>query len=243
MSSEYFPKSYPIAEKTKKLGQLFLNDLAHSKYYYNFCWQGIPIIQYPQDIIALQMIIWETKPSLIIETGFAKGGSAILYSFLMSAYLEKPKVISIDIDFRDESLSRFYLNKYSSFVDLVSGSSVDCKIFDLVKSKIKLDDKVMVVLDSDHTHSHVLQELNFYSDLVTENCYLVVLDTGIEDMPNKFFFDRLWGKGNNPKTAVLEFLEKRKDFIVDKKIEESVVITSAPSGFLRKISSAKSEFG
>jgi cephalosporin hydroxylase len=146
-----------------------------------------------------------------------------------------PQVISVDIDLRRDSLVEFEQHPFRKYVSLVAGSSIALDTFEVVKSLLRDTSRVMVVLDSDHTHDHVLQELKLYSSIVSTNCYLVVLDTGIEDMPDEFFNNRPWGKGNNPKTAVHAFLKENTKFIIDRKINDEIVISSAPDGFLLKV--------
>ncbi|MCG2775342.1 MAG: cephalosporin hydroxylase family protein [Desulfobacterales bacterium] len=205
------------------------------KYSYNFSWLGRPIIQYPQDMIALQEIIWQVKPDLIIETGIAHGGSIIFYASLLELLGGNGQVFGIDIDIREHN--RVEIEKHPMFkrITMIEGSSVDEKIAEQVHTVAKDKKRIMVFLDSMHTHDHVLKELQLYSPLVTKGSYLVVFDTVIEDMPEDFFPDRPWGKGNNPKTAVWEFLKTNDRFAVDKEIENKLLITVAPDGYLKRI--------
>lgn len=228
------------AESVNKLKDLNKQDISADlfqlKYTYNFDWLGLPIIQYPQDIIALQEIIWKTKPDVIIETGVARGGSAIFYASMMHLLNKNGKVICIDIDIRDHNRKSIEEHSFYSYINLIEGSSIDQKIIDQVKSIVKEGDRVMVVLDSNHTHDHVLKELELYGPFVTKDCYCVVLDTIVEDLPNHLFNDRPWGVGNNPKTAIRDFMNANKRFEVDESISNKLVLSSAPSGYLKCIS-------
>ena len=220
----------------KKLGIDFIDKTLESKYSYNFNWLGIPIIQYPQDLVAMQEIIWETKPDLLIETGIAHGGSLIFYASLFEI-IGNGHVLGIDIDIR--SHNKLNIEHHSMFkrITMIEGSSTSDMIVNQVKDFTKNKGKVMVVLDSNHSHEHVSKELELYSSLVSENCYLVVFDTIIEDLAEGGvgFPDRPWGKGNNPKTAVYEFLKQNPNFIIDKNIENKLLITVAPSGYLKRV--------
>jgi cephalosporin hydroxylase len=209
------------------------------KYSYHFTWLGRPIIQYPQDMIAMQEIIWEVKPDLIIETGIAHGGSLIFYASmleLLSACRERDgHVLGIDIDIRDHN--RIEIERHPMFkrITMFEGSAISPEMIDKVISFVKPYKTVMLVLDSNHTHDHVLAELKAYSPLVTKESYCVVFDTIVEDMPTGSFPDRPWDKGNNPKTAVWEFLKQNDNFEIDKNIENKLLITAAPDGYLKRI--------
>lgn len=237
--------------------------LANSaKYSYHFEWLGRPIIQYPQDIIAMQEMIWSVKPDLIIETGVAHGGS-LIFSASMLALLDmsdaiengdtfnptdsKRKVVGIDIDIRAHNRVAIEAHPMASRIQLIQGSSIDPDVVAQVKRFTKDYKRVMVCLDSNHTHEHVLAELEAYAPLVSVGSYCVVFDTVIEDMPSDMFQDRPWGKGNNPKTAVQEYMRYLKEegrkasdsellqLEVDFSIEHKLLITVAPNGFLKRI--------
>ena len=205
------------------------------EYSYHFTWLGRPIIQFPQDIIAMQEIIWQVKPDLVIETGIAHGGSLIFSASMLELLGGDGQVLGIDIDIREHN--RVEIEKYPMYkrIAMIEGSSIDDKIAGKVYDFAKGRKRVMVFLDSMHTHDHVLRELQLYSPLVTKGSCLVVFDTVIEDMPEDFFPDRPWCKGNNPKTAVWEFLKKNNRFEIDKSIENRLLITVAPDGYLRCI--------
>jgi cephalosporin hydroxylase len=210
----------------------FIKSCKH-KYSYNFNWLGRPIIQFPQDIIAMQEIIWRVKPDLIIETGIAHGGSLIFYASILELIGENGRVLGIDIDIREHN--RVEIEKHPMFkrITMIQDSSIDEKIVQQVYDFAKGKKRILIILDSNHTHEHVLRELQLYSPLVTKDSYLVVFDTVIEDMPEDFFPNRPWGKGNNPKTAVWEFLKTSNRFEIDKEIENKLLITVAPDGYLK----------
>ena len=212
----------------------FLATCQH-KYSYNFTWMGRPIIQYPQDMIAMQEVIWQVKPDLIIETGIAHGGSLIYYASLLEMIGGSGRIIGLDIDIREHN--RIEIEQHPMFkrIDLIEGSSIDPQIADRVYKAAIGKQKILVVLDSNHTHEHVLTELNLYAKLVTKDSYLVVFDTVVEDMPSEFFPDRPWGQGDNPKTAVWEFLKTNDRFVVDEQLENKLLITVAPNGYLKCI--------
>jgi len=221
-------------KKLKTLALKFIVDSTKHKYSYNFDWLGRPIIQFPQDIVALQEIIWQTKPDLIIETGIAHGGSLIFYASILEL-ISKGEVLGIDIDIREHNRKEIEKHKMLKRIKMIEGSSTDEKVIKRVEKVVKKHKKVMICLDSLHTHQHVLKELNLYSKFVSKGSYLVVFDTIIEYFPKGFFKDRPWDKGNNPLTAVKEFLKVNKNFIVDKDIENKLLITTAPGGYLKRI--------
>ncbi len=224
-----------LAEDTDlaNLTDRWIRESAKYKYSYNFSWLGRPIIQYPQDILVLQEIVWKVKPDLIIETGVAHGGSVIFYASMLELLGSSGKVIGIDIDIRKHHRAAIESHPMFRRVELIEGSSTDRDIINRVAREADQADAVMIVLDSNHTHDHVLKELTLYSPFVTKGSYLVVLDTIVEDLPDDFFPDRPWGKGNNPKTAVWEFLESTNRFEIDKELENKLLITVAPDGFLK----------
>ena len=202
------------------------------EYSYHFSWLGRPIIQYPQDILAIQEIIWKIKPDLIIETGIAHGGSLILSASILEL-IGKGEVLGIDIDIRKHNKEEIEKHSLYKRITMIKGSSINKEIIKKVHSFAKEKKKIMVILDSNHTHNHVLEELAAYAPLVSKGSYLIVFDTIIQNMPKEFTKNRPWGKNNNPKTAVEQFLKKNKRFKIDKKIEEKLLFTVAPSGYLK----------
>jgi cephalosporin hydroxylase len=220
------------------------------KYSYNFAWLGRPIIQYPQDIVAMQELIWQVKPDLVIETGIAHGGSLIMSASILALldYCEavtegqlldpaKPrrKVLGIDIDIRAQNRAAIEAHPMAGRIEMIQGSSIAPEIVAKVRERAKGVGRVLVCLDSNHTHDHVLAELRAYAPLVTAGSYCVVFDTMIEDLPADAAPDRPWGPGNNPKTAVWEFLKGQSDFEIDKQIENRLMISVAPDGYLKRI--------
>jgi cephalosporin hydroxylase len=220
-----------FSELTKK----WVDASSKYEYSYHFTWLGRPIIQYPQDILALQELIWQIKPDLIIETGIAHGGSLIFSASMLELLGGDGRVLGIDIDIREHN--RVEIEKHPLFhrITMIQGPSTDPEIIRQVHAFAKGRKKIMVVLDSLHTHAHVKDELALYSPLVSSGSYLVVFDTIIEDLPDGFLPDRPWSKGNNPKTAVREFLKKNDRFVIDKEIENKLLITAAPEGYLKCI--------
>lgn len=220
-----------------------LNELANKwveksmkkKYVYNFSWMGRPIIQYPEDMIALQEIIWSVQPDLIIETGIAHGGSIIFSASMLKLLGGDRKVIGIDIDIREHNRKEIESHPVSDIISMVEGSSIDQSTVDKVKELSEGYKKVLVILDSMHTHEHVAKELELYSPFVTPESYLIVLDTFVEDMPKNFFDDRPWDVGNNPKTAVHEFINENDNFEIDESKFNKLLISVAPDGFLKRI--------
>ena len=228
----------------------FMKASLASKYSYNFNWLGRPIIQYPQDMVALQEVVWEVKPDLIIETGIAHGGSLIMNASLLTMldYCEavaqgemldprhpKRKVIGIDIDIRDHNRKAIEQHPMSNRIQMIQGSSIATDVIQKVKDLTQGYNKVLVCLDSNHTHEHVLKELEAYAPLVTLDSYCLVYDGIVEDMPKKLSGDRPWGPGDNPKTAVWEYLKTHNEFAIDKSINNKLLISVAPDGYLKKI--------
>lgn len=203
------------------------------EYSYHFTWMGRPIIQFPQDLVAMQEILWRVRPDLIIETGIAHGGSLVFYASMLELIGGEGIVLGIDVDIRPHNRTEIEQHSMYRRIRMLEGSSTDEHVLGQVHEIAKGKERIMVVLDSNHTHSHVLRELELYSPLVTNNSYLVVFDTVVEDMPEDFFVDRPWGRGNNPKTAVREFLAFNDRFEVDRDIEAKLLITVAPEGYLR----------
>ena len=221
--------------EVRLFGENFINKTAKYCYSYNFTWLGRPIIQFPQDMIAMQEIIWQVKPDLIIETGIAHGGSLIFHSSMLELLGGDGQVLGIDIDIREHNRVEIENHPMFKRITMIEGSSIDKNIAKQVHDFAKDKKQILVVLDSMHTHDHVLKELKVYSPLVAKGSYLVVFDTVIEDMPEDFFPDRPWGKGNNPKTAVWEFLKHNDRFEIDEEMRNKLLITVAPDGYLRRV--------
>jgi len=244
-------KAIESNEEMKSAAHDFMKASLLPKYSYNFAWMGIPIIQYPQDMMAMQELIWEVKPDLIIETGVAHGGSLIMNaSFLaMLDYCEaletgelldtkKPKrrVLGIDIDIREHNRAAIEAHPMSNRIDMIQGSSIAQDVISQVHEYSKNYKKIFISLDSNHTHEHVLAELEAYALLTTMGSYCVVFDTVVEDMPKDLSGERPWGPGDNPKTAVWEYLKTHTEFEIDKSIQNKLLITVAPDGYLKRVS-------
>lgn len=235
----------------KKKSLDWVRESMKRKYVYNFNWLGRPIIQYPQDIVAMQELIFTVKPDLIIETGIAHGGS-LIFSASMLALLDlldtkgsesttensvPRKVLGVDIDIRDINKREILNHPLASKIEMIQGSSIDDNVINQVREFARDYNKVLVCLDSNHTYEHVLRELKAYSSLVSVGSYIVVFDTFVEDMPPNFFSDRPWDVGNNPKTAVHEFLLKNNSYEIDYSIQNKLLITVAPDGYLKRVKS------
>lgn len=236
--------------QARQLTRDWINFAQQQKYSYQFDWMGRPIIQYPQDIVAMQDLIWRLKPDLIIETGIAHGGS-LIFSASMLAQIDmceaiekgetidprvsRRKVLGIDIDIRSHNKSAIEAHPMASRIQMIQGSSIAPETVDQVHKIAAQYKKVLVCLDSNHTHEHVLAELRAYAPLTTVGSYCVVFDTVVEDMPAEIFPDRPWGPGDNPKTAVWEYLKSNGHFEIDRCIPDSYQITVAPDGFLKRL--------
>lgn len=205
-----------------------------ARYSYNFSWMGRPIIQYPQDIIAMQEIIWEVKPDLIIETGIAHGGSILYYASLLEL-IGKGEVLGIDIDIRSHNRQAIEAHPMFKRVKMIEGSSVSTETLSQVKKIAEGKQTILVALDSNHTHEHVLAELQMYAPFVSLNSYIVVFDTIVEDLPESYLPNRPWNKTDNPKTAVFEFLKENEQFVIDEQIDNKLLISVNPKGYLKRI--------
>lgn len=242
---------YPEDAAWQADSKRWLKRAFEQKFMYNFAWMGRPIIQLPNDMVVMQELIWSVKPDLIVETGIAHGGSLIL-SASMLAMLDmveaiesgatsmdprggKRKVIGVDIDIRSHNRAAVEAHPMASRIEMIQGSSVAQETVERVKAAAAGYKNVLVCLDSNHTHDHVLAELDAYAPLTSVGSYCVVFDTIVEDMPEGFFHDRPWGPGNNPKTAVREYLKTHPEFVVDATLENKLLVTVAPEGFLKRV--------
>lgn len=237
-------------QELKNIASKFMELSTRPQYSYNFSYMGRPIIQYPQDIVAMQEIIWSVKPDLVIETGIAHGGSLIL-SASMLALLDmcdaiehggtidpassSRKVLGIDIDIRQHNKAAIEAHPMASRINMIEGSSIAEETIKQVHMYAKQYKKILVCLDSNHTHEHVLAELEAYAELASLGSYCVVFDTIVEYLPKDFYPNRTWGPGDNPKTAVDEYLKRHKNFIIDHAIDSKLMISVAPNGYLKKI--------
>ncbi|QGG48897.1 cephalosporin hydroxylase family protein [Heliorestis convoluta] len=222
-------------KEMKEISNKWMRFNTKHKYVYNHKWMGVPIIQLPNDIMAIQELIWEVKPDLIIETGIAHGGSIIHAASILELLGNTGEVLGIDIEIREHNLKRIMSHPMSKRIKMIEGSSVEEKTLNYV-TKISSNKKnIMVFLDSCHTHEHVKKELDIYSNFVSKGSYLVVFDTSIQFEPNEFCDNRPWGVDNNPWTAVHEFIKENENFIIDESIHNKLVITSAIDGYLKRV--------
>ncbi len=207
-----------------------------AQYSYNFSWMGRPIIQYPQDMIAMQEIIWNVQPDLIIETGIAHGGSLIYYASILEL-IGKGEVLGIDIDIREHNKEEIEKHPMFKRIKMIQGSSIEPAIVAEVQKHAVGKPTILVVLDSNHTHAHVLAELEMYSPFVSLNSYIVVYDTIVEKLPENYLpgHVRPWGVGDNPLTAVREFIQKNPRFKIDEAVNNKLLISVAPDGYLKRI--------
>ena len=233
----------------QNLSMRWFLEVNRKRYSYNFSWLGRPIIQYPQDIVAMQELIWSVKPDLIIETGIAHGGS-LIFSASMLALLDmadaidagdascptesRRKILGVDIDIREHNRAQIEGHPMSSWIQMIQGSSVSSETISQVRDIARGHSRVLVCLDSNHTADHVLAELEVYAPLTTKGSYCVVFDTVVEDMPKEMSGDRPWGPGNSPKTAVRRYLTGHPEFEVDRSIQHKLLVTVAPDGYLRR---------
>lgn len=208
-------------------------DMVAARYHYNFDWAGLPIIQFPEDILAVQELVWRIKPGAVVETGVARGGSILHYASLLGMLGGDRVAVGVDIDIRAHNRARIEAHPLAARVRLVQGSSVEPGTVAEVERHLGGRAPVLVVLDSNHTHDHVLRELHAYARFVTPGSYLVVFDTVIEFLPAETNAGRSWGKGDSPYSAVAEFLRENKRFEVDKDLENKLLFTCCPGGFLR----------
>jgi cephalosporin hydroxylase len=231
------------------ISKKWICEVSPFKYIFNFDWLGRPIIQIGADMVAVQEAVWRAKPDLIIETGIAHGGSLIYHASLL-ALLDvcealqngesfdpanpKRKVVGIDIDIRPHNRSAIESHPLAAYISMIQGSSIESGVVSRVEEFAKRYQRRMVVLDSNHTESHVFAELEAYTPLVSPDSYCIVFDTAIEHMPEGFYSDRPWKKGDNPLTAVRRYLSKNPDFSVDGELDGKILIGNAPGGFLRR---------
>lgn len=237
----------------------WLEEIGAYNYTYNFSWLGRPIIQLPQDMVAMQELIWSIKPDMIIETGIAHGGSLIFHASMLALldYCDMRKhgshkiadreVVGIDIDIRSHNRAKIEDHPLYDKITLIEGSSIESSTSHQVRELAKGKKKVLVCLDSNHTHDHVLEELKIYAPMVSKGSYCVVFDTLIEDLDDENFIDRPWGRGNNSKTALHAYLKMLNDndcrglegeklnFLVNQDIENKLLLTACPSGYLQRV--------
>lgn len=211
----------------------FVRDVGRRRYVYNFDWLGLPIIQFPQDIVAVQELIWRIKPRAIVETGVARGGSLVLSASILQLLGNDGVVVGVELELRPHNRKAISDHPLSPRIRIVDGSSASPETFAQVRTIVADRQPVLVFLDANHTHDHVLAELRHYSNLVMKDSYIVVFDTIVDELPAGYFADRPWGPGDNPKTAVQAFLAENDRFIVDRTIDGKLLVTSNPGGYLK----------
>ena len=211
----------------RALTREWFNASCRHRYSYHFTWLGLPVIQYPQDLIAMQEIIWRTRPELIVETGIARGGSLVFFASMLEMLGSAGRVVGVDVDIREHNRAAIERHPLSKRIAMLDGSSIDAAIVEEVRAIARTIRSILVVLDSNHTHAHVLRELELYSPLVRKGNYLIVMDTVVESLPAELFGDRPWGPGNNPRTAVNAFLKDNDRFRLDEEIENKLLLTVA----------------
>lgn len=221
-------------------GRAFVRESTQPKYSYNFSWLGRPIIQYPQDIVAMQELVWRIQPDLIIETGIAHGGSLILSASLLELNAAcggdaSAQVIGVDIDIREHNREAVLAHPMAKRITMIQGSSIEQSIIDQVHQHAEGKKRVLVCLDSNHTHDHVLAELEAYAPLASVGSYCVVFDTIVEELPGEMYPDRSWGPGNSPQSAVHAYLASHDEFEIDHAIDNKLLISVAPKGYLKRI--------
>ena len=226
-------------ETLRQASRDWMNLANRARYSYHFEWLGRPVIQYPQDLVAMQELMWRIKPDLVIETGVAHGGSLVFFASMLelNAVCGGPAdatVLGIDIEIRAHNRSFIEAHPLARRIRLIQGSSTNATVVAEARRATQDRRKVMVSLDSNHTHDHVLAELQAYAPLVSAGSYCMVFDTVIEHMPRDMFPDRAWGPGNNPMTAVKAFLERHAEFEIDQEMDAKLLISVAPGGFLRR---------
>ena len=220
-------------KEAHRLSDEWLKRVSANRYSYHFTWLGIPIIQFPQDIVAMQEIIWRVKPDLVIETGVAHGGSIVFYASMLELIGGDGHVVGVDIDIRPHNRKTLESHQLRHRYTLIEASSVADDAVEAVKRLAAGRRRILVCLDSNHTHEHVLRELQLYAPLVTPGSYIVVFDTVIEQFPQGAFTGRPWDKGDNPLTAVHEFLKTTDRFEIDTDIDAKLQVSVAPHGYLR----------
>lgn len=233
-------QSYRNNQPLREGAASFLRASVGAKYSYNFSWLGRPVIQYPQDIVAMQEIIWSVQPDLIIETGIAHGGSLIFSASMLelNAACGGPadaQVLGVDIDIRAHNRAAIQQHPMCGRISMIEGSSIAPEIVEQVRRKAEGRPRVLVGLDSNHTHDHVLAELEAYAPLASVGSYCVVFDTLIEDMPKGAYPDRPWAPGNSPRSALTAYLARHPEFIVDERFDSKLLISVATGGYLQRV--------
>ena len=204
-------------------------------YSYNFSWLGVPIVQYPEDIVVIQELLWQSQPDLVIETGIAHGGSLLLSASILRLLGGEREVLGIDVDIRPHARSTLSTHPLASAISTIEGNSVASEVIEAVRQVCARHERVLVILDSNHTADHVAAELSLYGDFVSVGSYLIVMDTFIKDLPPEEFDDRPWDAENSPWTAVQGFLQGNDRFVLAKDVDDRLLATTAPGGYLVRV--------
>ena len=223
------------SKKLKLYSQKFNEAAVNLSYVYLWDWLGEPILQSPSDIMIIQEKLFEIQPDILVETGVAWGGSILFYATILDS-INKCKVLGIDLNLDKKIINKLKKSKFSKRIKLIKNNSVDIKIDEILKKEIKKKKKIMVILDSNHTHEHVLNELNFYSQYITKGSYLIVCDTILNFVGGKIKGrKRPWNSKKNPMSAVNYFLKENKNFQIDKNIDKKLFFSNNQSGYIKKI--------
>lgn len=222
----YSPEGYRL------LTELWVKSAWQHRISYELTWLGIPIIQLPEDILMMQELVHKVRPDVIVETGVAHGGSAVLYASILEL-LRKGRVLSIDVEIRKYSRLAIQSHPLSSRITLLEGSSTDPAVLRHVREAVRPTEVVMVVLDSNHTYKHVREEMELYAPLVTPNSYLVVFDGVMEQLADVPAGSSEWIR-DNPAAAMRDFLAVHPEFQIDGYYNR-LGVTYCPSGFLKRI--------
>ncbi len=221
----------------KELSKKWIKESVKRYYSYNFTWMGRPIIQYPQDMVAIQEIVWKIKPDLIVETGIAHGGSLVFHASLLELIGGEGKAVGVDIEIRKHNREAIEAHPMFKRIQLIEGSSTDPATVAQVFAAAEGKKNILVLLDSNHSYEHVMNEIKLYAPLVAQGSYLIVLDTLVESLTDEYVMkERPWGIGNSPLTAVKEFIKTNPNFIIDTSVDAKLGITVAESGYLKRIS-------
>jgi cephalosporin hydroxylase len=227
-------------ESLQAAARRFMLASTKPKYSYNFTWLGRPIIQYPQDIVAMQQLIWALQPDLIIETGIAHGGSLIFSASMLELNAAcggaaDAEVLGIDIDIRSHNHKEIEAHPMFRRISMIEGSSTAAEVIAQVRAKAAGKRCVLVCLDSNHTHAHVLAELQAYAPLTTVGSYCVVFDTIVERLSADMIVDRPWHPGNSPMSAVSQYIGEHPEFEIDHQMDHRLLISVAPQGYLKRV--------
>lgn len=226
-------RSLPLysREAFELISSLWLKTGWATQYSYNFCWMGRPIIQLPEDLMMIQEVIYRVRPDVLIETGVAHGGTSVFFASLFEV-LGHGRVISVDIEIRPHNRKAIEEHPLKKRITLIEGDSIAPGTVQEVHGLIGPEDRVMVVLDSNHSKAHVLKELQLYGALVTPGSYIVATDGNMAELHDVPGGKPEWMR-DNPKVAIHEFLVSHPEFEMDPD-PTRLGITYWPDGYLRR---------